>query len=68
MIRKCKCGWIGVNLIPELETDQALCPNCKRPFPGVTADEAIMITSQEEKGIIREQQLKEKIAGGTSPQ
>ena len=59
MVLKCsKCGWIGVNLIPDEKNNRALCPKCKETFfysRGVPflAKDAIAVTEEEEKEIIK---------------
>lgn len=57
---KCCCGWLGVNLIPNEEDDTARCPECSIPFEGITADEAIVISPEEETQIKQEARLVDK--------
>jgi hypothetical protein len=53
MVMKCnKCGWRGINLKPDVENDQALCPSCGVPFAGLTAKDANIMSSEEEKDIM----------------
>lgn len=50
MVCKCnKCGWTGVNLKPDEENDQAVCPKCGAVFAGLKAKDAIIVSPEEEK-------------------
>ena len=40
MVLKCRCGWTGIQLIPDYENDTANCPTCGRPFKGIPAHRA----------------------------
>ena len=40
MALACRCGWIGVNLVPNDADDTARCPLCNVVFQGIRAADA----------------------------
>ena len=53
MVLHCnKCNWTGVNLKPDHENDQAVCPRCGTPFAGYMAKDANIMSPDEEKEIM----------------
>ena len=49
IVCKCKCGWLGVNLVPNFKDDTARCPRCNNVFVGITAENATIVSPEEEK-------------------
>jgi len=45
---KCNCGWSGVNLKPDYQTNTAHCPMCNTTFKGIPAENAIYTLRDEE--------------------
>lgn len=40
MALACSCGWIGANLVPYPTDNTARCPNCRKVFQGIPAEDA----------------------------
>ncbi len=50
----CKCGWLGVNLMPNHQTNTAHCPSCSNEFTGITSDKAVATSANEENRLVTE--------------
>lgn len=44
---KCRCGWFGINLVPNRKDNTARCPKCGIIFKGISAENAIYSTDPE---------------------
>lgn len=50
----CNCGWKGSNLLPNWKHDTAHCPECKTVFQDIKADDARVMSAEDEENLIVE--------------
>jgi len=47
------CGWKGVNLVPSPEDDTSRCPGCRTVFIGIPAKDAVRVSGEDERRIVK---------------